>query len=180
MRLSDISLATRITLLGVALVVAGSLLWVANENERLQEQFLSERVATLDTTLRVEHERMQIQIDALRRDALFLSNTPPISGIARATRHSDVDPRERNSRAEWERRLQDIFSAFLEANPDYYKARYIGLADGGRELVSVERQAKGIVVAHHADLKRKGERDYFKNALTQDAGQVRLSDFNLN
>lgn len=37
MRLSDISLATRITLLGVSLVVAGGLLWVANENERLRE-----------------------------------------------------------------------------------------------------------------------------------------------
>jgi diguanylate cyclase (GGDEF)-like protein/PAS domain S-box-containing protein len=180
MRLSNISLATRITLLGLSLVVAGSLLWVANENKRLQEQFLNERVATLDATLRVEHERMQMQIDALRRDTLFLSNTPPVSGIARAVKHGGIDPRERNSRAEWERRLQEIFSAFLKANPDYYQARYIGLADGGRELARVERQAGGIVVARHADLQRKGERDYFKNALRLDAGQVHLSDFNLN
>lgn len=180
MRLSDISLATRITLLGVSLVVAGGLLWVANENERLQEQFLSERVATLGTTLSVERERMEMQIDALRRDTLFLSNTPPISGIARATRHGGVDPRERNTRLEWERRLQEIFRAFLKANPDYYQVHYMGLADGGRELVRVERQAKGVVVAHHVDLQRKGERDYFKLGLTLDAGQVHLSDFNLN
>jgi len=179
-RLSDISLATRITLLGVSLVVAGGVLWVANENERLQEQFLIERMATLDATLRMEGERMQVQIDSLRRDTLFLSNTPPVSGIARAVKHGGIDPRERNSRAEWERRLQEIFRAFLEANPDYYQARYIGLADGGRELVRVQRQMGGVVVARHADLQRKGDRNYFKNALMLDAGQVHLSDFNLN
>jgi len=179
MRLSDISLATRITLLGVSLVVAGGLLWTAHENERLQEQFLSESAATLNTTLRVGHERMQMQIDALRRDTLFLSNTPPISGIARAIHHGGIDPRERNTRVVWERRLQEIFSAFLEANPDYYQARYIGLADGGRELVRVERQAGGIVVVR-ADLQRKGARDYFKSGLTLGAGKVHLSSFSLN
>lgn len=180
MRLSNISLATRITLLGLSLVVAGSLLWVANENKRLQEQFLNERVATLDATLRVERERMQMQIDALRRDTLFLSNTPPVSGIARAVKHGGIDPRERNSHAEWERRLQEIFSAFLKANPDYYQARYIGLADGGRELVRVERQTGGIVVARHADLQRKGDRDYFKAGLVLEMGKVHLSSFSLN
>lgn len=181
MKLSDISLAARITLLGVSLVVAGGLLWIANENERLQEQFLSERAATLDATLRVERERMQMQIDALRRDTLFLSNTPPISGIARAIHHGGIDPRERNTRDEWERRLQEIFRVFLEANPDYQQVRYMGLADGGRELVRVERQAGGVVVARRAvELQRKGERDYFKSGLTLDAGKVHLSDFNLN
>jgi diguanylate cyclase (GGDEF)-like protein/PAS domain S-box-containing protein len=180
MRLANISLATRITLLGVSLVVAGGLLWIANENERLQEQSLNERVATLDATLRGERERMQMQIDALRRDTLFLSNTPPVSGIARAVKHGGIDPRARNSRAEWERRLQEIFSAFLNANPDYYQACYIGLADGGRELVRVERQAGGIVVARHADLQRKGDRDYFKAGLVLEMGKVHLSNFSLN
>jgi hypothetical protein len=60
-----------------------------------------------------------------------------------------------------ERRLQEIVSAFLKANPDYYQARYIGLADGGRELVRVERQAGSMVAARRADLQRKGDRDYF-------------------
>lgn len=123
---------------------------------------------------------MQMQIDALRRDTQFLSNTPPISGIARAIQHGGIDPRDRNSRGEWERRLQDIFRAFLRANPDYQQVRYIGLADGGRELVRVVRQAEDIVVTRRADLQRKGERDYFKSGLTLDAGKVHLSSFSLN
>jgi len=180
MRLSDISLETRITLLGVSLVVAGSLLWIANENERLHEQFLSERVEALDATLSGEHERMQVQIERFGRDALFLSNTPPISGIARAVGHGGVDPRENNTRAVWERRLQEIFTAFIKANPDYYQARYIGLADGGRELVRVERRGESLVVAQRADLQRKGDRDYFKSGAALEAGKVYLSDFNLN
>ncbi|MFA6488065.1 MAG: PAS domain S-box protein, partial [Sideroxydans sp.] len=180
MRLADISLATRITLLGVSLVVAGGLLWINGENERLQAQFLNERKTILDETLRIERERMQLQIERFGRDALFLSNTPPISGIARAVRHGGIDPRENNARAVWERRLQEIFTAYMQANPEYYQVRYIGLADGGRELVRVERRAEEFVVAQRADLQRKGERDYFKRGLALGAGKVYLSDFNLN
>ncbi|MFH2140300.1 MAG: PAS domain S-box protein [Pseudomonadota bacterium] len=180
MKLSDISLSTRITLLGVLLVVAGGAMWGVYEHRRIRAEALTNRLSVLDSALHVERKRLQLQIDTLRRDALFLSNTPPISGIARAIHNGGMDPREQNSERVWKRRLQEIFKAYLDAHPEYYKARYIGIADGGRELVRVERlQGKSYVTAQNA-LQRKGDRPYFKVTQTLPAGSVYLSDFSFN
>ncbi|MBU0688201.1 MAG: PAS domain S-box protein [Gammaproteobacteria bacterium] len=180
MKLADISLSTRITVLGLLLVVAGGALWASSENQRIKNEFLAERESTLDGALHVERERLLLQMDTLRRDALFLSNTPPISGIQRAIRNGGIDPRERNSRQVWERRLQEIFQAYLTAHPEYIQASYIGLADGGRELVRVNRIQDRLAVVPSSALQRKGDMDYLKAGKTLSAGDVLLSDFTFN
>ncbi|MFH2133903.1 MAG: PAS domain S-box protein [Pseudomonadota bacterium] len=177
MRLTDISLSTRITLLGVLLVVAGGMLWAWGEDQRIKDAFLAERESNLDGALHVERERLQLQIDTLRRDALFLSNTPPISGIQRAFHNGGIDPRENNAQQVWERRLQEIFTAYLTAHPEYFQARYIGLADGGRELVRVDRVNGRLRVVQGAALQRKAGTDYFQAGQKIAAGSVHLSDF---
>jgi diguanylate cyclase (GGDEF)-like protein/PAS domain S-box-containing protein len=180
MRLPDLSLSTRITLLALLLVVAVGAFWTLGENQRIQEEYLAERESELDADLHVERERLQLQVATLKRDVQFLSNTPPVSGIIRAVHNGGIDPRDNNSRQMWERRLQDIFSAYLNAHPEYFQARYIGLADGGRELVRVDRKDGRAVVTQTRDLQRKGDLDYFRAGLALAAGQVQLSELDLN
>ncbi|MHB1115469.1 bifunctional diguanylate cyclase/phosphodiesterase [Sideroxydans sp.] len=180
MRFPALSLSIRITLLGLLLVVAGGAFWTLDENQRIKADYLVERESVLDADLHVERERLQLQVAALKRDVLFLSNTPPVSGIIRAVHSGGIDPRENNSRQVWARRLQEIFSAYLDAHPEYFQARYIGLADSGRELVRVERKDGRIVVTQPRDLQRKGDRDYFWAGLALAAGQVNLSEIDLN
>jgi diguanylate cyclase (GGDEF)-like protein/PAS domain S-box-containing protein len=179
-RLRDISLVTRITFGALLLVVAGGMLWIADQNQRLHRAYLRERSADLETALDVEKVRLEKTITSLRQDTVFLANTPPISGIARATANHGFDPRDKNSYATWEARLQDIFAAFLRAHPDYVQARYIGVADSGRELIRVERKGEDVVVVSHQALQAKGDRDYFKAGLALEAGRVYLSEFSLN
>ena len=180
MRLDTISLSTRITLLALLLVVSGGLLWVYNENARLQAEYLLERESMLDGALHVERERIRQQVETLRQDVQFLADTPPISGISRAIRNGGIDPRENDSRGMWERRMQEIFGAYLKAHPEYFKARYIGLADGGRELVRVERSADLIVARLGKALQHTAEHDYFQTGLKLAAGDVHLSEIGLN
>jgi diguanylate cyclase (GGDEF)-like protein/PAS domain S-box-containing protein len=181
MKPADISLSTRITLLALGLVAAGGLLWTWNENQRLKTEHLMARESALDAALHVERERLQLQVETLKRDAVFLSHTPPIGGIMRSIRNGGIDPRENNTRQEWERRLQDIFGAYLDAHPEYFQARYIGLADDGRELVRVDRTTEGrFRVAPPRELQRRGDRDYFQAGLALSAGQVHLSRFDLD
>lgn len=111
---------------------------------------------------------------------LFLSNTPPVGGIIRATANQGFDPRDKNTHAQWEKRLQEIFAAFLRARPDYDQVRYIGVADGGLELVRVERKNGRVEVVSGKNLQAKGDRDYFLAGLGLKAGQVHFSEFNLN
>ena len=180
MRLRDISLSTRITFWVLLFVVAGGLLWINNEDSRLHDIYLTEHSADLDDALHVEQVRLNQAIETLRQDVLFLSNTPPISGIVRASANNGTDPRDNDSYTKWEARAQEIFAAFLRAHPDYFQVMYIGAAGDGRELVRVENNNGRVEVAPLDALQAKGDRDYFKAGLMLTAGRIHLSEFSLN
>ena len=72
--------------------------------------------------------------------------------------------------------------AELTAKPEYSRFRIIGIADGGRELVRVDRRGPGgaIRVVPDAELQRQGDRDYFQAAIKIPAQQTYASPINFN
>ena len=180
MKLRDIGLSTRITLWALLFVVAGGLLWVNKDLEKDQETYLKERSAGLQMNLHLEQDRLAESIESLRQDVLFLASTPPIGGMVRASANKGIDPRDKDSYAKWESRLQEIFTVFLHAHPEYYQLRFIGAAGEGRELVRVENHAGNVEATARDALQAKGDQDYFKAGLMLTAGRVHLSEFFLN
>lgn len=180
MKLSDISLSTRITLWALLFVVVGGLLWVNRDLEKDKETYLKQRSAGLQMNLHLEQDRLADSIESLRQDVLFLASTPPISGMVRASANKGLDPRDKDSYAKWETRLQEIFTVFLHAHPEYYELRFIGAAGEGRELVRVDDHTGNIETATHDTLQATGDQNYFKAGLMLTAGRVHLSEFFLN
>lgn len=180
MKQYNFRLSTRIIIGAIFLVMAGFLSLMFIEEARLRDAHKNKLRTDLEQSLQTEKLRLTQTIKALRQDALFLSNVPPISGIMRATLNHGYDARDGDSRARWEARLQQIFSAYSAAHPDYYQIRYIGLAEGGREIVRIDNLAGKIEITPPAKLQAKGDRDYFKATLGLHAGEVYLSEFNLN
>ncbi|AOF84035.1 sensory box protein [Hydrogenophaga sp. RAC07] len=115
-----------------------------------------------------------------RRSILFLVNTPPISGLVRALQNSGVDAQESSTTVLWQRRLAQIFAAYLTATPEAYKVRFIGAAGEGQELMRVERQDGQVVVAPPEQLQRIGDTTYMREALRLAPGRVFVSDITLN
>ena len=74
-------------------------------------------------------------------------------------------------------RLASRFVAELKAKPEYSQFRLIGAADEGREIVRVDRMGPGgaIRVVAGADLQRRGDRIYFKDAIQLRAGELYAS-----
>lgn len=180
MKLHELSLLARITIGALAMVVAGTMALVYVENAHLRESYLSERRAHLERNIEAEMLRLNHAIDTLRQDALFLSNTPPVSGIVRAALNHGYDARYGNTDKVWKERLQQIFSVFSIAHPDYFEIRYIGLVDGGRELVRIDNRDGKIEITPPDRLQAERERDYFKATLGLRQGQVFFSTFNLD
>jgi diguanylate cyclase (GGDEF)-like protein/PAS domain S-box-containing protein len=114
------------------------------------------------------------------RNVLFLAATPPIQGIIRARNANGIDPIDGSTEAIWIKRLETIFKQFTNLHPDYFQVRYIGVDDGGMELVRVERQHKKSFIVHKKDLQRKGQTDYFKKTIEHSPGRSYLSSINLN
>jgi diguanylate cyclase (GGDEF)-like protein/PAS domain S-box-containing protein len=175
--LSVSRLSTRLAIgLIVMLTVSALAMWYI-EHSRLREAYVGERAAHLDSSIQTQRLRLNQQIDLLRRDALFLSNTPPISGIVRAAQNRGIDPRDGNARAKWEARLQEIFSAFSQAHPGYYRMRYIGANGVGREIVRVDSHGGQILSVLPDRGAGQGEWDFFRQALKLPKGEVHLSEF---
>jgi PAS domain S-box-containing protein len=134
--------------------------------------------------LRVHAERaadeIQRQIMRLRRDVLFLVETPPVQGIWRAREGGGVDVEGGSTLEQWRVRLAHIFASFAAARPEYFQLRLIGIDDGGRELVRVERSEVGFRTTPDQDLQRKGSRYYFRESIDLPDGAVYLSRIDFN
>ncbi|MBI5891245.1 MAG: PAS domain S-box protein [Nitrosomonadales bacterium] len=175
-----IGFSTRIAFGVLLLLVAGVLLWVDYQNNRLRDSYMSERSLDLEAALHVDQLRLSQNIETLRKDALFLAATPPVSAIVRAAANNGIDPRDRIPNAVLETQLQEIFAAFLRAHPDYYQASFIGAAGEGLELVRVDNRDGRIEAIPREALQPAGDQEYFRAGLTLTVGRVHLSEFALN
>jgi PAS domain S-box-containing protein len=115
-----------------------------------------------------------------RRNVLFIASTPPVKGLVRAMQGGGFDRQESSTAAMWTRRMQEIFSAYLVAEPSAYQVRFIGLENQGREIVRVQRTIDGIGIVPESQLQPKGDTVYFREALRLGEGQVFVSDLDLN
>ena len=139
--------------------------------------------ATSDTLALLTEEPSSSIADRVHvaaRNVLFLAKLPPIQGIVRAKRSgTDFDSQERSPIALWKDRLARIFRGYLEANPDVAQLRYIGVDDGGRELVRAHRRGR-VEVVPDVDLQEKNHRPYFRRTVAKAPGTVVVSSIHLN
>jgi signal transduction histidine kinase/DNA-binding NarL/FixJ family response regulator len=79
--------------------------------------------------------------------------------------------------AQWRARLGQRLVAEMEAKPAYARLRLIGVADGGREVIRVERQPSpgNIRVVPDDELQQKGDRSFFKQGIAAREGVIEVS-----
>ncbi len=164
--------------LTLAIAVVAAAFFYSMSNRRLIEGGL----ARVDRQLAVVDARFSANIEELIRDTRMMSATPPIQGLARATNNDGFDPQDDSTDAQWRARLQVLFTGLLDNKPAYLQGRYIGAADGGRELVRVQRAAVGdpVLTVGAASMQRKSAEPYFRAAVALAPGEVFVSNINLN
>jgi len=156
-------------------IVAG---WYLHVGTR--ERILDYKVAELSHQLNLRENLLIRDIEEARLKVRFLYSTPPVQGIVRATANNGIDPYDGTQLTQWYVRLETIFEAYLENNPNITQARFIGVADQGRELVRVARSLGNIKVTGRGQLQRKGERDYFRRISELAFEETYVSGINLN
>lgn len=172
------SLQTKVILLTLACVLASSLAISVVFNLRMRDLAYRDAVNTMDRETQLIAAQFEAAYQSSTDDVLTLAGTPPIQGIIR-TQGGAVDPLDNSRYEEWRQRLETIFTSLLVRRPSYFQIRYIGLADGAREIVRVERKGSEIVVVQPADLQPKGNEPYLHFA--QEApGQVYFSEITYN
>lgn len=119
-------------------------------------------------------------IAALTQDIKHLVSTPPLKGIPRAIKGGGIDPSDNSSLADWEYRLGTIFTELIRVKPYYMQVRLIGINDGGKEMIRADRNGTSVRMMPEDGLQKKGNTEYFKNAIKAKSGEVYLSNITLN
>ena len=174
------SLKNKIVILTCISVLFGTLLVGGVNYLRVDQIVLHGAIDQLAGETRLMAQRFKNSYDEMKSDVQVLSQTPPINGIIRATKSFGRDPVDGSSDASWRERLSTIFTSFLLARPYYMQVRFIGVADGGRELVRVNRNVDWIEVVTPDALQAKGDEAYFLDALQTQSGEIHFSEVTYN
>jgi diguanylate cyclase (GGDEF)-like protein/PAS domain S-box-containing protein len=180
MRLSDLKLSTRISLAFIALVVALGVLFLFVAERERQKAVVADYAQHVEHNLDLHAAAIRRSVETLRQDVSFLAQLPPVAGIVRASQNQGKDPIHSNTLGVWRQRLSEIFLAYAESHPHYFEIRFIGIDDGGRELVRIDRFSGSPTVVPDSGLQRKGNRYYFTAASRLDPRGVYLSEIDLN
>ncbi|MGH6726826.1 MAG: PAS domain S-box protein [Pseudolabrys sp.] len=150
--------------------------------QKVAELTLPGALERVDTHARLLSVELEASLRAARADAAGFRAALGVKDIMMASLRGRTDPSAAASETEARRRIAARFVAELEAKPDYSQFRIIGIADGGRELVRVDRMGPGgvIRVVRDGDLQRKGDRDYFKQAIALPPNAIYVSSIDLN
>jgi len=173
-----INIATKIGFLSFLLVLISSLVIGAIYYKFTADFLVQKSFKELDENISVQSVRIETQIEKFKEDIRFLSNLPPISGLARTGLSGGVDPLDGSTKSEWQSRLAIIFEEYLKSKPYYYEARLISIENNGEEIVRVEK-LDGLVVRAKRGLQQEGETEYYKETIKLQREQVYLSKINL-
>lgn len=122
----------------------------------------------------------QAAFSELRKDVFVLSETPPIAGLIRTADNNGIDSVDGSTDELWRKRLGKIFELMIRAKDSYVQIRYIGIADGGRELVRVNKHGSFVEFVPAGRLQQKQDEFYFKEALNVPKGDIYYSVVSLN
>jgi PAS domain S-box-containing protein len=175
-------LSTRLILGTVSLVLITGGATVTTAWFQLKSITLPRAVEHLKVDAQALAADMERTARIARADTLSFGSAVALDGIVRAHLNGGVHPTDGTSEAVWRRRMAERFAAELAFKPFYYQFRFIGVEDGGREIVRVDRSGKdgAIRIVPDAELQRKGDTDYFRQAVELPAGTALISELDLN
>ena len=121
-------------------------------------------------------------VSSSHSDVLALRSATEVDGIVRSRSAGGMDPETGLTEEQLRRSLERFFISFLDAKPQYSQVRLIGIADGGREIVRIDRALNGgpIRVVAETGLQPKQDRPYFAETLKLEAGAIYMSPIDLN
>lgn len=172
LNLRNLSLRSQITSVVLFFLLIGATALFIMLDQQQHSNLLTSYGNTTVSTVQNHGAHLQVHIEKLRMDVLFLSKTSPVQALVHSKKTLDS--------SNWKTELGDIFKAFAHANTNYYQLRFIGVKNGGEELVRVERSVDSERMAPPDLLQNKGNQGNFIATQKYKAGDVYLSEINLN
>lgn len=124
------------------------------------------------TATQVLGRNFQASIAEISADTIMLTQLPASQTVASNPAGASAEPDKKL--------LAEIFGALLDAHPDYFQIRLIGVENHALELVRVDRDGERLSRVTGIDLQEKSHYPYVFNAWQLKRGEVHLSDITIN
>jgi PAS domain S-box-containing protein len=166
-----------ILLVAIAVSAVG---WLSYRS--LEQAILPRALDRIEAHSQLVASDLQSQVRGARSDVAAFRSAAALNGLIRARRNGGIDPVDGLFEKTWRERIAERLAAELEAKLAYAEFRIIGLDDGQREMVRVDRNGPNgaIRIASEADLIQKGDRTYFIETIQLPPGAIYVSPLNLN
>lgn len=176
------NLSTRLMVAMVALVVLTAVTIGFLTYRKIETIALPRALERVEFHARLTAAELEASVRGARADVIGFRSAVAVDGIVRTSLAGGVHPSDGITLAQWRDRLARRFVAELGAKPNYTQFRVIGIADGGREILRVDRSGPdgSVRVVPDAELQRKGDRPYFRQAIGLPPGDASVSPVELN
>jgi PAS domain S-box-containing protein len=166
-----------IALVGIAVAAVG---WLNYRS--VEHVFLPRVLERIESQSRLVAAELEAYVAGARGDIASFRSGVAVTGLIRARQAGGIDPVDGVSEKTWRERIAGRLSAQLEAKPAYAEIRVIGLDDGKREIVRVDRLGPNgtIRIVADAELKRKGDRTFFTETIKLRPDEIYISSLDLN
>jgi len=162
--------------LGLCLALLGALstsligYYVYDRNEHILLQSAQDKLLT---TTQVLAQRLNDALSEIATDVTFINTLPEARDILRQNSPSLLSGQHRQI-------LEQIFTGLLVSRPEYSQVRLIDALHHGKESVRVDRDKDGIEVISGPQLQEKNHFPYLFETIRLSAGELYLSEINLN
>ena len=176
------TLSTRLAIAMILLVAiaVSAVGWLSYRD--LELEILPRVLDRTETHSRLVAFDLESHVRGARGDIAGFRSAAALNGLIRARTAGGIDPVDGLSEKTWHDRQAERLVAELEAKPAYAQFRIIGVEDGGRELIRVDRSGPNgaVRLVPDAELQQKGERPYFKETIGLPPGEIYVSALDLN
>jgi PAS domain S-box-containing protein len=178
---AQMTLATRLAI-AMILLVAIAVSAVGRLSYRSLEQALLPRVLDrIETHSRLVASELESHVRSGPGDITTFQGLAAVAGVTRAHLNGGIDPIDQTTEAQWRERLGVRLAAQMALKPAY-SLRFIGLEDGHREIVRVDRSGPNgaVRIVPDAELQRVGDAPYFRDTIKLAADEIYVSPIGLN
>ncbi len=176
------NLSTRLTIAMVLLVLLTALSVGYISYRNLEATIVPSEATRLNARAHMQAAVLDAHVRWARADLLASTGSTGLNSFLNASAGGRATGGDHAPASVWRERFAENLMAHMRAKPDYYQFRVIGVANGGREIIRVDRSGPhGTVrVVPDNELQQKGDRDYFKRTITLPRGDVYVSPIELN
>lgn len=175
------TLTTRLAIAMIALVAitVSAVGWLSYRS--LEQAILPRVLDRIETHSRFVANELASQVRTGRGDIATFHGLAAVAGLVRARFNHGIDPVDGTTESLWRERLQARLAAQMPFRPAY-SLRVIGIADGHREIVRIDRSGPNgsVRIVPDAELKPVGDAPYFRDTVGLGPNEIYVSPVDLN